>query len=244
MQTACTISILPTKSFGSLSAPRYLTAGGSTSSAQTSQPWFQSPEEMKTINLPSHTRICRAALWNASESVTTPQKITPTQTSHSTSTLHGNGVRHNCFSRGTRASLVGWEENKELVSLGNTGERCQVTQCTQGSQNVVSIASSMPNSAGKSPSIHPCPSPHNPTAPALNSRQCYEALCQAWGTPGPNSLRTVGGNNHINTSEIPETAFSLANVPLHSPRTTSAAASANAEPLPRKERTGRDEIKE
>lgn len=121
----------------------------STSSAQTSSPDFKAQRKWRQptpqatpgfVELPYEMPLSQSQLLRKSHQ---PRQIT------STSSLHGNAVRHNCFSQRTRGSLVGREENRELVSLRNIGERCQMAQGTQGSQDTASITFLMPNQLGK-----------------------------------------------------------------------------------------------
>lgn len=151
MQTACNISTLPAKSLGSLLAHRHLSARAPLPHEVRAQHRPSSPdftEEMKTANLPSHTRTCSAGLENACASVTTAQKITPAQTSHLNITpLWRWSETQLLFPK--NMSISGGQASTARKTGRNTGERCQMTQCTQCSQNTVSKTFLMPNPAGE-----------------------------------------------------------------------------------------------
>lgn len=162
---------------------------------------------MWPANLPSHTRICRAASERAVSQSQLLRKSHQLSQVTSTSSLHGNRVRNNCCSQGTKGALVGREENRELVSPGNTGE---VSDATMHSQNAASKTFPVPNPAGNTiSSSYP--------QPQLYTLGSAVKSCQAPGAPSPNSLRAARGKIHIDKSEIPGTAFSPVHLALVHP---------------------------
>lgn len=180
---------------------------------------------MKPAKLPSHTRICRAALRNACESLTTAQKITSAQTSHlNIIPPWQRSEKQLLFPRNKRIS--GGQGGKQGACIPRKYWR-EVSDDTVHPGLTECCLHNLPyaKSSCETPAAHPLIPAlvHITPEPQLET---LDSAFKAYAKPQELSAPIPSRSIHVNKSEIPGTAFSLVHLAPHSPRTIPAAASA------------------